>query len=242
MDSTNSSGSDTLLSNASNIIAITAHEFKTPLTTINSIVDLLTSKLQADHVMNAFYQQNLSRISSEIFALNSMVDEMLTINNILNGNIQSNREMMDPGSLLSPLKEQYQAFPDDGRSLIIHVTGTPKKICASAAQLSRVLSNLISNAFKYSRKSDPVLHLDYQEKKVVITITDDGIGIPEKDLPQLFQPYFRAGNAEGISGTGLGLSIVKSFITANEGDITVNSQPDKGTVFTVTFRYPDTCQ
>ncbi|TWW00181.1 sensor histidine kinase [Chitinophaga pinensis] len=242
MNSTNSSGSDTLLSNASNVIAITAHEFKTPLATINSIVDLLTSKLQADHLMDAFYQKNLSQISSEIFALNSMVDEMLTINNILNGNIQSNKEMMDIGSLLPSLKEQYRAFPDDGRSLVIHITGTPREIFASPAQLLRIFSNLISNAFKYSRNNDPLMHLDYQDKTVVVTITDDGIGIPEADLPQLFQPYFRGSNTDGISGTGLGLSIVRSFITANEGTITVNSQPDKGTVFTVTFRYPDTCQ
>lgn len=242
MDSRHSSGTDTLLSKASNVIAITAHEFKTPLTTINSIVDLLSSKLQADNHMNAFYEKNLSRISSEIFSLNSMVDEMLTINNILNGNIKSNREMMDIDSLLLPLKEQYQAFPDDGRNLIINVTGVPRKILASPAQLLRVLSNLISNAFKYSRNSDPVLHLDYQEQIVVITITDDGIGIPQQDLPQLFQPYFRGSNVDGIAGTGLGLSIVHAFITANDGEISVNSQPDKGTVFTITFRYPDTCQ
>ena len=242
MDSTHSSGTDTLLSNASNVIAITAHEFKTPLATINSIVDLLSSKLQADHHMNAFYEKNLSRISSEIFSLNSMVDEMLTINNILTGNIKSNREMIDIGSLLLPLKEQYQAFPDDSRNLIINITGTPRKIFASPAQLSRVLSNLVSNAFKYSRNSDPLLHLDYQDQLVVLTITDDGIGIPQQDIPHLFQPYFRGSNVEGISGTGLGLSIAQSFITANDGYISVNSQPDKGTVFTITFRYPDTGQ
>jgi signal transduction histidine kinase len=241
MDSTSISERNALISNASNVIAITAHEFKTPLTTITSIIDLLSFKLRADKHMDAFYEKNLSRITAEIFSLNSMVDEMLTVNNILSGDIQSQRELIDIASYLLPLKEQYNT-PDDARELQITISGTPRLISASPLQISRILANLVSNGFKYSRNTPPAVHLDYQDKAVVITITDDGIGIPEEDLPHLFQPYFRGSNTNGISGTGLGLSIVKIFTTANDGEISVSSQPGKGTVFTLAFRYPDTCQ
>ncbi|MBW8683669.1 sensor histidine kinase [Chitinophaga rhizophila] len=242
MDSANHVENNALLSNASNVIAITAHEFKTPLTTITSVVDLLSAKLKADQHMNAFYEKQLARITTEVFSLNSMVDEMLTINNIVSGHIEAVKELIDLSNYVLPLKEQYHAYIEDNRQPEIVLTGTPKKIYASPAQITRILTNLVSNACKYSRDKAPVIHLDYQEHAAVITVSNDGIGIPEQDLPYLFDPYFRGSNTAGIAGTGLGLSIVKSFTAANNGNITVTSSPDKGTVFTLAFKYPDTCK
>jgi len=242
MESTHTSESNTLLSNASNVLAVTAHEFKTPLTTIASVVDLLSMKLQADHYMNPFYEEQLSRITSEIFSLNNMLDEMLTINNILSGNFEAKKELLYVEEQILPLKEQFRFLTDNRKPLQITVSGTPCKILANSGQLTRIFTNLVSNAFKFSRENPPAVHLSYQEKALIITVSDDGIGIPAKDLPHLFQPYYRGSNTNGIAGTGLGLTIVKTFVTANDGDITVSSEPDKGTVFTLAFRYPDTCQ
>ena len=242
MDSTHTSESSTLLSNASNILAITAHEFKTPLTTITSIVDLLSIKLQADRYMNPFYEEQLSRITSEIFSLNNMLDEMLTINNIQSGNFEAKKELLYVEEQILPLKEQFRSLTDDHKTLQITMSGTPCKILANSGQLTRIFTNLFSHAFKFSRENAPTVHLSYQEKALVITVSDDGIGIPPEDLPHLFQPYYRGSNTNGIAGTGLGLTIVKTFVTANDGEITVSSEPDKGTVFTLAFRYPDTYQ
>jgi signal transduction histidine kinase len=239
MNSDHTSENNTLLNNASNVIAITAHEFKTPLTTITSIVDLLSAKLQADHHMNPFYEKYLSRITSEIFLLNNMLDEMLTINNILSGSIQTKKEIVSVEDLLYPLKEQYRAISEDQKELKITISGTPRKISASPGQITRILTNLISNAFKYAREESPEVHVDYQPDSLLISVKDDGIGIPDTDIPHLFQPYYRGSNTNGIQGTGLGLTIVKTFTTANDGNISVHSVPDKGTVFTLTFRYPD---
>lgn len=240
MDSTHTSESNALLNNASNVIAIAAHEFKTPLTTITSIVDLLSTKLQADHHMSPFYEKHLSRITAEIFSLNNMLDEMLTINNILSGSIETRKELLYVEDRLFPLKEQFHSLTDNSKALQITISGTPRKIFASPNQITRIFTNLVSNAFKYSRENAPAVHLDYQDNTLVITVTDDGIGIPAEDLPHLFQPYYRGSNTNGIAGTGLGLTIVKTFVTANDGYISVNSEPDKGTIFTVAFRYPVT--
>ncbi|UPK71935.1 sensor histidine kinase [Chitinophaga filiformis] len=238
MESTHTSEGSTLLNNASNVIAFTAHEFKTPLTTIASIVDLLSTKLRADSYMNPFYEQQLSRITSEIFSLNSMLDEMLTINNILSGSFEARKELLFVEEQIVPLQEKFRSFTDNSKTFKLTKSGTPCKIPANSAQLTRIFTNLISNAFKFSRENLPSVHLSYQEKRLVITVTDDGIGIPAEDLPHLFQPYYRGSNTNGIAGTGLGLTIVKTFVTANDGEISVSSEPDKGTVFTLVFRYP----
>lgn len=238
MDSTRLSENSTLLNNASNVIAITAHEFKTPLTTITSIVDLVSTRLRAEHHMTPFYEKQLSRITSEIFSLNSMLDEMLTINNILSGNIESKKELLYIEDCLDLLKKQFDASCEDGNMMQITITGTPRQILASPGQITRILTNLISNAFKYARTNAPTIHLHYQEEKLTLSVADDGIGIPADDMPYLFQPYYRGSNTNGIAGTGLGLTIVKTFVTANGGDISVSSIPDSGTVFTLSFRYP----
>lgn len=242
MSITHSQENSALLNKASNIIAITAHEFKTPLTTITAIVDLIAAKMQADQLINPFYEKNLSRITSEIFLLNNMLDEMLTINNILSGSIETRKEVVAVEDKLHTIKEQYRSFTEEGKVLQINITGNPVKIFVSPGQLTRILTNLIGNAFKYSRENAPIVHLDYKQEELVITITDDGIGVPAEDLPHLFEPYYRGSNTNGISGTGLGLAIVKTFVAANDGDITVHSEPERGTVFTLTFRYPDVQQ
>jgi signal transduction histidine kinase len=84
----------------------------------------------------------------------------------------------------------------------------------------------------------PSVELKYDEHALIITIEDDGIGIPAADLPYLFKPFYRGSNVDSIEGTGLGLHIVNNFVTANNGTITVKSEQDNGTIFTLEFPYP----
>jgi signal transduction histidine kinase len=84
----------------------------------------------------------------------------------------------------------------------------------------------------------PVVELKYEEHAVIITIEDDGIGIPAADIPYLFQPFYRGSNVDSIEGTGLGLHIVRNFVTANSGRIFVTSEQNLGTIFTLEFPYP----
>jgi signal transduction histidine kinase len=226
-----------LLNNASNIIAITSHEFKTPLTAISAAVELLAARLQNNQQMDAFYEKNLSRITTEIFRLNSMLDEMLTINTIMSGRMSLNKQIIDVVQLLTTLRANYFAEQEDTRSFELLITGIPQAIYADHNQLNRIFMNLVGNAFKFSREQSPVVTVDFEERQVVIKVTDDGIGIPDADLPQLFQPFFRASNVNEIAGTGLGLSIVKTFVTENNGTISVDSIVGEGSTFTLSFLY-----
>lgn len=230
--------SASLLDNTSNMIAILSHEFKTPLTAISSAVELIAAKLHIDNYMDPFYKKNMSKITTEIFKLNSMLDEILTMSNILSNSIETRKELTDVHEILNELKAQYFTDRKDARTFKIKVSGTNVKIFADKQQLSTMFSNLLNNALKFSSKKMPVAELRYEEHALIVTIEDDGIGIPTGDIPHLFEPFYRGSNVDSIEGTGLGLHIVRNFVTANNGKISVSSEQDKGTIFTIEFAYP----
>jgi signal transduction histidine kinase len=237
-ENTNTGNTSSLLDNTSNLIAIISHEFKTPLTAISSAADLIAAKLHIDNYMDPFYKKNISKITTEIFKLNSILDEILTMSNIISNSIEIKKELTDVHEILQELKAQYFTDRKDARTFKIKVSGTHVKIHADKKQLSTIFSNLLNNALKFSNKKMPVVELKYDEHALLIAIEDDGIGIPPADIPYLFQPFYRGSNVDNIEGTGLGLHIVKNFVTANNGKIFVTSEQDKGTTFTLEFAYP----
>jgi len=221
----------------SNFISMASHEFKTPLTAISSTIDLLETKLQMDNLLDQFYRHNISKISSEIFKLNTMLDEMLTLSTIVSNNIEVSKQAVAVEQVIHDIKYQYFSERKDDRVLQVTVSGTPRRIYANKNQLSKIFTNLVGNAFKYSSE-DPAVKLQYQKSRLVIKVTDTGIGIPEKDIPYLFNSFYRGSNVAGIEGTGLGLSIVKDFVERNNGTIFVESREHQGTTFTIIFKYP----
>lgn len=227
----------TLQEMKANFISMTSHEFRTPLTAIASAVDLLETRIRMDRMMNAFYRQNIAKISDEIFNLNTMLDEILTLSKIVSNNYEVNKTPVNVEQVVDYLKFQYFSERKDERKLEVKVTGEPRKIPADKEQLSKILTNLISNAFKYSTHENPQLKLHYHARKLVISVSDSGIGIPQKDIPHLFNTFYRGSNVDGIDGTGLGLAIVKTFTEMNGGEVKVTSEKGKGTKFTLTFRY-----
>jgi signal transduction histidine kinase len=98
------------------------------------------------------------------------------------------------------------------------------------------LSNLISNAIKYSGKGETVkVDLIFGKKKVIISVADYGIGIPEDEKENLFMVFYRARNSKDIKGYGLGLAITKQFIEMHNGKIEFESRENEGSKFTVTI-------
>ena len=115
-----------------------------------------------------------------------------------------------------------------------HINVREAYINGDVKLLRYVIRNLLANAIKYSPKQSPVIVDVYCEPEwVVISVSDNGIGIPEKDMEKLFTPFFRASNTTTISGTGVGLSIVKEFIEVHGGTIAVQSRQNEGSTFIV---------
>ena len=100
------------------------------------------------------------------------------------------------------------------------------------------ITNLISNAFKYSKgKPNPIIELNFGRFAVSIAVIDFGIGIDKEEIQNLFQSFFRSKHVLDIQGTGLGLVIAKEFIEINDGTIHVKSQKDKGSKFVITLPF-----
>jgi signal transduction histidine kinase len=116
----------------------------------------------------------------------------------------------------------------------LHLAGTPKAIQVDIQLLRNVLNNLLSNAIKYSPENNAIdCTLSYHPSSIEIRFKDQGIGIPPEEQANLFERFFRATNATGISGTGLGLSIVKRYLDLMGGQIHLISLPGQGSTFTV---------
>lgn len=238
LNATNShtTGKDTLLEMRSTFISLATHEFKTPISAISSSIELLETKMQRDELMLPFYERNLSRIKEEIDILKNMVEDILTTGSMVAGNPVTQPQATDALLFARMIRRQYFSQRTDQRRLRIKVSGRPRTIHIDHTHLAGILTNLISNAFKYSTGPGPLLSLHYRKAQLCIKVKDNGIGIPEKDLRYLFTPFFRAGNVGRKEGAGLGLAIVKSFVTANGGQISVSSS-EAGSVFTVAFPY-----
>jgi signal transduction histidine kinase len=117
--------------------------------------------------------------------------------------------------------------------------GKPITAMATAEGLDTVMRNLIGNAIKYSKQGGNIaVEVQKEPEQVKISVSDSGIGIPEEDLPHLWEEFFRAKNAHlaGITGTGLGLSIVKQYVDRFGGQVDVVSSLGKGTTFTVSLK------
>lgn len=229
-------GKDTLLEMRSTFISLATHEFKTPISAISSSIELLETKMQRDELMLPFYERNLSRIKEEIDILKCMVEDILTTGSMVAANPVTQPQSTNVLLFARTVRRQYFSQRTDQRRLRIKVSGRPRTISIDHTHLTGILTNLISNAFKYSVGPGPLLSLHYRKAQLCIKVTDNGIGIPEKDIRYLFTPFFRAGNVGRKEGTGLGLAIVKSYVTANGGQITVSSS-EAGSVFTVVFPY-----
>ena len=103
--------------------------------------------------------------------------------------------------------------------------------------LKNIISNLLNNAFKFSAENKTILIKSVVEKgEIIISITDEGIGISREDQKHLFESFYRGKNAVNIQGTGLGLHIVKRYTQLLNGDIKIESSLDKGTSVTVTLK------
>ena len=134
-------------------------------------------------------------------------------------------------------REWHQEYVKSGliKHLIIFDSFDHRVVVEADIHLLRqVLSNLLTNSRKYSAAGSLIrIGLTVSRSKAIYRVTDQGIGIPEKDIPYLFDPFFRASNIENIHGTGLGLPLVKQIVELHRGEIAVESKLGEGTVFSI---------
>ncbi len=218
----------------SRFVSTASHQFRTPMAIIQSNSELLKMITQnSDESLKAKLEKATGRINKEVKRMTDLMDEVLILGKISSGKMEINKKPTDLLALCNDLCYQFNAIQQDGRRMNVGTSGTPGKISIDAKLIDHAISNLISNAFKYSSEHDPELHIAYEKNSIKIIVSDQGMGIPKSEIPNLFQPFYRAENAKSMEGTGLGLAIVKEYVELNDGEVLVESRLKRGTTFTI---------
>jgi len=219
----------------SRFISIASHEFRTPLTTIQTSTDLINMYLEkSQDITRPSIKKHLDIIGQQIVHVNELITDLLTMGTIETGKIACLPRWVDAIVLCQQVINKHFSNQPDGREVHLSLEGVPCSVFLDEKLMSHVLLNLLSNAFKFSPNS-PQLLIHFTAETVLIQVIDTGIGIPAGDLARLFQPFFRAENATSIQGTGLGLVIARQFVELHGGTLMAKSDEGIGTTFTITL-------
>ncbi len=214
--------------------SMVAHEFRTPMTAILSSAQLLEHHGQNLSEMKR--REYLYLIQESVKSMDYLLNNVLAVGKADGGNLEFNPSPVDLEQFCRELVEEMQ-FSADPKHEIIFLSQDP---CTEASLdqklLWHILSNLLSNALKYSPEGGKVyLELSCPNGKAILQVKDTGIGIPSTAQERLFEPFMRAENVGNIPGTGLGLTMVKKCLDLHGGQITVESVVGVGTTFTITL-------
>ncbi|MCX8131129.1 MAG: ATP-binding protein [Clostridia bacterium] len=209
------------------------HELKTPLTSIRGFVETLRSGA----INNADVSEKfLEIIDIEAERLYMLINDILQLSEIENRQKDSNIEKHNLKSIVEEVLSILQGVAEKKGITVTDEIDSNITIIANKDRIKQMLINLIDNAIKYNSENGAVNVKSYRsEGKVVIIVSDTGIGIAQEHIPRIFERFYRVdkGRSRNMGGTGLGLSIVKHIVNLYNGDIRVNSNPGKGTEFII---------
>ncbi len=217
----------------SGFVSMASHEFRTPLATILSSTELL------EHYSHKWTEakklNHLQRIQVAVKRMTGLLNDVLLIGKAEAGKLEFEPTPLNIVQFCRELVEDVQVTTAT-HTIAFGTQGECTNACMDEKLLRHILVNLLSNAIKYSPQADTV-HFDLvcNQEVVIFQVRDEGIGIPETDQAKLFDSFHRASNVGTISGTGLGLAIVKKSVDLHNGKLTVASEVEVGTTFTVTL-------
>ncbi|MDQ3098763.1 MAG: cell wall metabolism sensor histidine kinase WalK [bacterium] len=221
----------------SDFISIASHELRTPLTVIAGYLSLLIAgkvgKLQEQ-------QSNfIKQIYDDTQSLSSLVEDLLDVSRLDSGKFRLHKSAM---SLYDISKKTIDSLTDKALERNITIVYTADKVVppfhGDKAKIRQVLTNIVDNAIKYTNPSGKIrVSLKVLDNSFVVTVIDNGYGIEKKDLPHIFERFYRSENKllDRVTGAGLGLYISKTIIEMHEGSIVVDSTFEKGTTFTISL-------
>ena len=211
-----------------------SHELRTPLAIIKGTLEVLIRKPRQKQE----YEEKINFCISEVDRVNKLVDELLLLARFENEKKNINLENVLLNALLLDTSARFsQKFKDKNRSLKYNFQDD-FYVHSDYNLVSIIVSNLLSNALKYSKKNSTIsLQLSRENNQVVCSISDEGIGISEEDKNKIFNAFFRSNSLEhpDVKGTGLGLSIVKRLCELLNITVNLTSEIGKGTTFTLVF-------
>jgi signal transduction histidine kinase len=214
-------------------VADVSHELRTPLTVLRGSLEVAleedrTPEEYREAIGNALLEvRHLARISQNLLFLARGESSRITLSF---ANLDLSRFLADV------VRELQPAAADRGLELTVETPQTPVQAFADAGRLQQVLHNLIENSIRYTEPGGAIrVRLTATASEARVDVVDNGVGIPEKDQPYVFERFFRSDRARRAykGGSGLGLSIVRWIVEAHKGSVSVQSIPDEGSTFTV---------
>lgn len=214
-----------------NFITLASHEFKTPLSIILSSTELLVKYSDIQNLTKR--DEHAVKIKTMINHLNGMLDDILTLENIESGKIHAKFKIFDFNKWIKELIKSTKPFLKKNQKLKLK-NSVKELLYHDTKILKIIISNLLNNALKYSPEGSLIeLTTQISGNFILIQIADNGIGIPKNEQNLIFKRFFRAKNALYYPGTGIGLNIVQGYVRSLKGNISFESEENRGTVFKV---------
>ncbi|MBL0329515.1 MAG: PAS domain S-box protein [Bacteroidetes bacterium] len=219
----------------SRFVAMASHEFRTPLTTMMSSLSLVTKYGEQNDKENQI--KHVSKIKNSINNLTDILNDFLSLSKLEEGKVDNMPEETNLRQFLDEIVSEMKVMALDGQVITLAHDGN-ELVSVDRKLLKNVMFNLISNAIKFSPSGGEIaIKSIVDSATIAISVQDSGIGISKEDQKHLFERFFRGHNATHIQGTGLGLSIVARYAQLMNGSVAIESEENKGTIFTIKLFY-----
>ena len=213
-------------------VANISHELKTPIGALSILSEAVLEASGDKEAVEKF----AGRMQIEAKRLTDLVQEIINLSRLQDGDPLKNAQPYSMSDLINQAIDESRLTAEKRKISLLFIPTTDYFVLGDRSQLEMAVSNLVENAINYSPDSTQVaIVLTCKDKLVEISVTDQGIGIPEKDIERIFERFYRVDPARSraTGGTGLGLSIVKHVATNHGGDISVWSNEGSGSTFTI---------
>lgn len=212
----------------SSFVAMASHELRTPLATILAAAETLLA--YGDRLEREQLVRRLNKIRDQVAHLQAIISDVLQLTRIEAGTHNTEFEYVEFGAFCVGIIEDYLERPQLERNLRFQPAAAPLLVKIDRRLIRQAINNIVDNAIKYSAPFSRIeIALTAREGMAVLSIRDQGIGIPESGRQHLFEPFQRASNVAMISGTGLGLPITREIVTLHGGTIAIESTVNVGT-------------
>ena len=219
-----------------------SHDMRTPLNAILGLSELAGQHMEDTNQLSRYLKQ----ITTSTKYLLELINDILDMSRMEQGKVELDNRSFDLGACVKECLEPFRVQAErEHKTLNVQLSLSGRPILGDSFRIQQILNNLLSNAFKFTQEgaviSLSVTQMDHSEiSKYKFVVSDTGIGMSPEFLKRLYEPYARElrFSAKQAAGTGLGMSITKNLISQMDGEIQVESQPGKGSVFTVILPFP----
>lgn len=213
-----------------------SHEFRTPLTLMLGPLEEMMSA--SDGHLNANERQRVETTHRNALRLLKLVNTLLDFSRLESGRQKAFYTPVDLPAYTKNVASNFRSIIEKaGLELRVTVDTFPEPAYVDRIMWEKMVFNLLSNAFKYTLKGSISLSLFFRENQAVLEVEDTGVGIPDNELPHMFERFHRVQNTAGrtYEGTGIGLSLVKELVSLHGGSISVQSIEGEGSLFRITI-------